>query len=124
MMGLWCMMRSPLMVGAELTKNDEFTLSLLTNRELLEIEKATHCAHPIITDSEKSIWVAPRKDGNGIYVGLFNLSDERRRLSISYESLDYEPKSVTNIWNGATTAAPDTLTANLEAHDTAIFLLK
>ena len=39
MMGLWCIMRSPLMVGAELTKNDDFTLNLLTNSALLEIEK-------------------------------------------------------------------------------------
>lgn len=34
MMTLWCMFRSPLMIGAELTKMDDFTLSLLTNKEL------------------------------------------------------------------------------------------
>ena len=34
-MTLWCMFRSPLMIGAELTKMDDFTLSLLTNKELL-----------------------------------------------------------------------------------------
>ena len=35
MMTLWCMMRSPLMMGGELTKNDDFTLKLLTNRDVL-----------------------------------------------------------------------------------------
>ena len=35
MMTLWCMFRSPLMIGAELTKMDDFTLSFLTNKELL-----------------------------------------------------------------------------------------
>lgn len=35
MMTLWCMFRSLLMIGAELTKMDDFTLSLLTNKELL-----------------------------------------------------------------------------------------
>ena len=34
MMTLWCMFRSPLMIGAELTQMDDFTLSLLTNKEL------------------------------------------------------------------------------------------
>lgn len=29
------MFRSPLMIGAELTQMDDFTLSLLTNKELL-----------------------------------------------------------------------------------------
>ena len=37
MMTLWCMFRSPLMVGAELTKMDDWTLSLLTNEDLLAL---------------------------------------------------------------------------------------
>ena len=37
MMTLWCIFRSPLMVGAELTKLDDWTLSLLTNREVLSL---------------------------------------------------------------------------------------
>ncbi len=39
MMSLWCMMRSPLMIGAEMTKNDSFTLELLTEAELLEMAR-------------------------------------------------------------------------------------
>ena len=34
LMTLWCMMRSPLMMGGELTKCDPFTLSLLTNENV------------------------------------------------------------------------------------------
>ena len=35
MMTLWCIFGSPLMVGAELTKLDQETLSLLTNKRVL-----------------------------------------------------------------------------------------
>ena len=43
MMTLWPMMRSPLMIGAEMTKNDDFTLSLLTNGDVLAIGKESFC---------------------------------------------------------------------------------
>ena len=37
MMNLWCIMRSPLMIGGDMQYNDEFTESLLTNGDLLEM---------------------------------------------------------------------------------------
>ncbi|MCR5772933.1 MAG: glycoside hydrolase family 27 protein, partial [Butyrivibrio sp.] len=37
LMTLWCIFRSPLMFGGELRDNDPFTLSLLTNKKLLEM---------------------------------------------------------------------------------------
>ena len=55
MMTLWCMMRSPLMMGGELTKNDDFTLKLLTNRDVLAIEKTSACAHPLWTTEDESV---------------------------------------------------------------------
>ena len=85
MMTLWCIMRSPLMIGAEMTKLDDFTLGLLTNRAVLDMETKSWCAHPLYTTEEKAAWVAPRKDGQGVYVALFNLSDEKRTLSLSAE---------------------------------------
>lgn len=55
MMTLWCMMRSPLIIGGEMTRFDEFTKSLVTNKELLEISKHSHSAHQIFKkgDQEK-----------------------------------------------------------------------
>ena len=37
MMNLWCIFRSPLMIGGEMTKFDDFTMSLLTNERLIEM---------------------------------------------------------------------------------------
>ena len=65
MMTLWCMMRSPLMIGGEMTKNDEFTLKLLTNGDVLDIEKESWSAHPLYTTEDESAWIAPRRDGTG-----------------------------------------------------------
>ena len=40
LMSLWCMTPSPLMVGANLPENDDWTLSLLTNDEAIAIQSA------------------------------------------------------------------------------------
>ena len=37
MMTLWCIFRSPLMIGTEMTRLDDWTLSLLTNAEVLRL---------------------------------------------------------------------------------------
>ncbi|MCD7885224.1 MAG: glycoside hydrolase family 27 protein [Lachnospiraceae bacterium] len=58
MMTLWCMFRSPLMLGAELTKLDDWTLSLLTNREVLSLlEDGRHGAQ-VQRTKEYAVWVS------------------------------------------------------------------
>ena len=42
MMTLWCMFGSPLMLGAEMTMLDEWTLSLLQKEELLRLENGSY----------------------------------------------------------------------------------
>ena len=123
MMTLWSMMRSPLMIGAEMTKNDEFTNSLLQNADVLAIGKESFCGHPLWTTTEESVWVAPRRDGQGVYVALFNLSDEERTVSVA--ATQYEGGSTaTELWNGKSCAAADGLCADLAAHDAVVFLVK
>ena len=122
MMTLWCMMRSPLMIGGEMTKFDDFTLRLLTNAPLLEIEKTTWCAHPLYTKEDAAAWIAPRQDGQGVYAALFNLSDEAKTLRISPEELGLSAVSAaTELWTGS----EDTdLTVTLEPHDAAVWRIR
>lgn len=122
MMTLWCMMRSPLMIGGEMTRFDDFTLRLLTNAPLLEIEKTTWCAHPLYTREDTAAWIAPRQDGQGVYAALFNLSDEAKTLHVSPEELGLAAISAaTELWTGR----EDTdLTAALEPHDAAVWRLR
>ena len=118
MMTLWCVMRSPLMVGAELTKNDDFTLRLLTNAEILAIEKETWCAHPLYETEAECAWIAPRRDGKGCYVALFNLSDEPRRVALRPGALETPVESAKELWSGK---AGTEISADLGAHDAAVW---
>ena len=123
MMTLWPMMRSPLMIGAEMTKNDDFTLSLLTNAEVLSIGKESFCGHPLWTTEAESVWVAPRKDGQGVYVALFNLSDEARTVSVTREQAEMGAQA-TELWSGKPADAADGLSAELAPHDAVVYLVK
>ena len=123
MMTLWGMMRSPLMIGAEMTKNDAFTLSLLTNADVLAIGRDSFCGHPITTTEEESVWVAPRQDGAGLYVALFNLSDEAREVRVDAQALNYAAKTAKELWTQETAPMGDALMARLAPHDAAVYLL-
>ena len=122
MMTLWCMMRSPLMIGGEMTKNDDFTLKLLTNGEVLAIEKESWSAHPLFTTEKESAWIAPRRDGTGYYLALFNLSDEERTVTVSAKQQGLADSSeATELWTGRKTAETESYSATLAAHDAAVF---
>ena len=123
MMTLWPMMRSPLMIGGELTKNDDFTNSLLMNADVLNIGKESFCAHPLWTTEDESVWVAPRKEGQGMYVALFNLSDEERTVSVAASQYEGGEKA-TELWSNTQVCAKDGLTATLAAHDAVVYLVK
>ena len=124
MMSLWCMMRSPLMIGGEMTKNDAFTLDLLTKRELLEIEKETWCAHPLRTTEEESVWIAPRKDGKGLYLALFSLGEKKRTVTVTAEETGLASLTGKEIWTGKEMHKAKQLRAVLPPHDAAVYYVK
>ena len=86
LMNLWCIFRSPLMIGAELTKLDDFTRTLLTNDEVLALTKNGAQARLVSRSEETAVWTTRATSPESIadfYVALFNLSDERREVSVS-----------------------------------------
>ena len=78
MMTLWCMFRSPLMIGAELTKMDDFTLSLLTNKELLVLPSEDFRGEQLRRSDGEADWKNTSTKTGMITAALFNLSDTDR----------------------------------------------
>ncbi len=72
LMSLWSIARSPLMIGADLTKLDDFTLSLLTNDEVIAVnQKSTNNRELFHRDGFYG-WVAGVPGSADKYVALFN----------------------------------------------------
>lgn len=73
-MTLWCVFGSPLMLGAELTKLDPWTLSLLTNREVLALLDPANTRRELSREGDLVVWeLIPA--GGGRCLAVFNLSD-------------------------------------------------
>ena len=84
MMTLWCMFRSPLMLGAELTKLDEWTLSLITDRTLLGMLAEGRRGRQLVHSDELAVWINEPENTSAVdngtnpdtYIAVFNLKDE------------------------------------------------
>ncbi len=100
MMTLWCVMRSPLMIGAEMTKLDPASLALLTNADVLALLWGTSGAHPLTTTDEESVWVTRSTETNALYVALFNLSDSPKTVSVDGYSLQCDTHEAKELWSG------------------------
>ena len=97
MLTLWSIFRSPLILGAELRKNDEWTLSLLTNKEVLRLNKHSFGARQIDRNDKEAIWTSEDVDGSK-YLALFNLSDCIRTVSVNLEEVELHSAELRDLW--------------------------
>ncbi len=72
MMTLWSIARSPLIIGANLPKNDEFTLSLLTNDEVIAVNQRSTNNKQVSNQSNHIVWVADVPGSKDKYLAIFN----------------------------------------------------
>lgn len=76
MMSLWFIARSPLMHGGDMTKTDDFTLSLLTNAEALAVNRNSSNNRQLFrTDDGLVAWVADIPNSASKYLAVFNTRD-------------------------------------------------
>ncbi|MDO8928124.1 MAG: alpha-galactosidase, partial [Bacteroidota bacterium] len=71
-MNLWAMFRSPLMFGGDLPSNDEFTLSLLTNDEILAVNQNSTNNKQLKEENGLIVWTADAPESEDKYVAFFN----------------------------------------------------
>jgi alpha-galactosidase len=75
MMTLWSIARSPLIMGGDLTKLDGFTLSLLTNAEVMAVDQHSENNHQLFNRDGSIGWLADASHSNDKYLALFNTTD-------------------------------------------------
>ncbi|MEI6950495.1 NPCBM/NEW2 domain-containing protein [Paraflavisolibacter sp. H34] len=80
LMTLWSIFKSPLMFGGNLPDNDPFTLSLLTNKNVLDVLNRSTNNRPLFQDAEKAAWTADEPRTGAKYLALFNKADQVEAL--------------------------------------------
>ena len=86
LMTLWSIARSPLMFGGELRDNDQWTLDLITNDEVLSVLKNSFSNRQLYRMDDNVVWTA-KNDLGYTYIALFNLTDETAIVSTSLTEL-------------------------------------
>jgi alpha-galactosidase len=97
---LWCMLSAPLLIGCDLEHLDAFTLSLLTNDEVLAIDQDPlgRQATRILTEESVDIYTKPLDDG-GTAIGFFNRGTADVTVSVKCAELDLaETQAVRDLW--------------------------
>jgi hypothetical protein len=100
LMSLWCICRSPLMYGGDLTMMRPNELKLLTNKEVIKVNQNSTNNRQLYRDGDKVVWVADEPGTSDKYVALFNLSDENQvpiSVDLSKLSLTKNVK-IRNLW--------------------------
>lgn len=102
LMTLWCIARSPLMVGGNLPDNDEFTLGLLTNAEALKVDQTATASRQLYAEGNRIAWSADTPAGK--YVALFDIGDAPESVTVPCENC-----RARDVWNDAPAARSVTL---------------
>ena len=123
------MARSPLILGANLTRLDEETRALLTNKEVIAVDQASSDNHPVAAlpaGFEKvRVWVAsgtgPQRSSR--YLAVFNLDDKPVSLEARWDELGLESgrRVARDLWRGHEVAPSDHLNVVLPAHGCALY---
>jgi len=97
---LWALLCSPLLIGCDLTELDAFTLSLLTNSEVIDVNQdpLAFQAARWEGDQDQAVYIKPLEDGS-VAIGLFNHSDSPRMIGFRPHNLDLiGPQTIRDLW--------------------------
>jgi hypothetical protein len=125
MMTLWCMFRSPLILGGDVTDLSDFEYGLITNRELIDIDQNSSNCRQVSSDGSSIIYFAEQPTKHRIYVALFNVSDGSRQIACSWGQAGIAGQfRVREIWSGRDLGiCGGEISAEVDAHGTALFAL-
>ena len=126
MLTLWSIFRSPLIIGGEMTKFDDFTMSLLTNEGILKMHRNARHSHQVwrreMNGSEIVLWTAADAEGCQ-YAALFNIGENAADISVPLTELEiYEAKNITELWSNEAFHA-DNISADLAPHSARAYYL-
>ncbi len=99
MLTLWSIFRSPLMIGGDLPSLDPFTLSLLTNEEILAVDQESARNHELFARGNQIAWVADGPGTKNRYLAVLNLDESPAEVTVAWNELGMNGKcAVRDLW--------------------------
>lgn len=107
LMTLFSIFRSPLMFGGDLPANDEFTLSLITNKDVLNVNQKSVNGKQLFRENDLIAWTADDPKTGDKFLALFNATDQlpvvesKAEITITFQQLGLTgARTITNLWTG------------------------
>lgn len=94
--------RSPLMYGGDLSTMDDFTLSLLTNRDVLRMHRESTDVRQVFREEGRLAIISRNAKTGDTYLALFNIADGKEQsVAVNLNELGVKGKvKVTEMWTG------------------------
>ncbi len=121
---LWAFARSPLILGANLTQLDDFTRSLLTDRDVIAVNQHGSGNHPVknLPPGFEHVRVWEAHVDQSEYFAFFNLDDKPVTLHFKWEQLGYRGKSkVRNLYEGGGFQQTAAMETTIPAHGSTVY---
>jgi hypothetical protein len=112
------------MFGGEMRNNDQWTLSLMTNEEVLDVNQNSHGGKQAYRDENTIIWTAISSDNKPL-VAVFNVSGEENEVSVDLSDFELSGKyTLRDLWKKENIAEiENTFTCKVASHGAKIFKL-
>ena len=97
---LWSLLAAPLVFSGDMTRLDEFTLSLLTNDEVLDVNQDPlgRQGRRVAKDGDLEVWAKDLEDGSQA-IGLFNRGEIEQPITARWVDLGVQGKqTVRDLW--------------------------
>ncbi len=121
---LWSIFRSPLMLGGDLKSDDDWTIALLTNPEVIAVDQQSMDSHPVISNDKTVAWLSKPADG-GYYLAVFNISADTEDVHYEWTELGIPPAEykIRDLWERADIGSARVLKLRLRSHACALYRL-
>ena len=123
MLNLWCIFRSPLILGGELNDNTPWDEEIITNDEVFDVNQKAFTPRPIISNQDEAVWISENTD-NSINIALFNLTDDERTVKVKLNSFtkSNERYSIRDLWKHENIGFADSeISAILNPHTSVLY---
>ncbi len=118
-MSMWSLMAAPLIFSGDMAKLDKFTLNVLCNNEVIEVNQDPLGKQTVLLENTAQYFILakPLIDGS-LSVGIFNLNDEPQDLTLPWGDLEISgEKRVRDLWRQKDMGKyTDKLTVEIQAH--------
>jgi alpha-galactosidase len=123
-MTLWSIAKSPLIFGGHLPANDEWTLSLMTNDEVIAVNQHGQNARQLPNDDGLIVWTSDVPASKDKYVAVFNTTDGEKSVFVDLAALGLSGEiRVRDLWKREDLGSASQLSPSVPLHGAALFRL-